>query len=235
MTTKTAKWIFFAGTISSAALFLILTADTHRQIGALTHADKLSAEVIAGKKVFQKHNCNDCHTILGFGGYYSPDLTRVYGRRGENYVRRVLKEPNVVFAKSFRKMPQQNLSPEEIDRLVAFLQWVNEIDTHDWPPQDSKSRRTVNRLVTAAGMSPGAAIFKQNNCFDCHKLQGTGGDAGPALDEIGLRHTPESIARYVRNPKEYKPNTEMPDYPDLSDQDLRDLGEFLAAQKGGRP
>jgi hypothetical protein len=32
----------------------------------LTHASQLSAEVVAGKRVWQKYNCNDCHTILGF-------------------------------------------------------------------------------------------------------------------------------------------------------------------------
>ncbi|MGQ9834912.1 MAG: c-type cytochrome [Thermoanaerobaculaceae bacterium] len=37
---------------------------------------------MAGKRAFEKYNCNDCHTILGFGGYYAPDLTRAYQRLG---------------------------------------------------------------------------------------------------------------------------------------------------------
>ncbi|MFN2128464.1 MAG: cytochrome C, partial [Anaerolineales bacterium] len=78
MSEKSAKIIFYGGTLISAILFLYLTFDTHRQVGVLTHADKLSENVVAGKRVFQKYNCNDCHTILGFGGYYAPDLTKVY-------------------------------------------------------------------------------------------------------------------------------------------------------------
>lgn len=233
MTTKTAKRIFYFGTLSSAILFLILTWDTHRQVGALTHADRLSAEVIAGKRVFQKYNCNDCHTILGFGGYYAPDLTRVYQRRGEDYIRRVLKQPEVVLANSFRKMPQEHLSQVEINRLVTFLAWVNDIDTHDWPPQDSKSRRSVNRLVSAAGVSPGAALFKENNCFECHKLQGVGGDTGPALDQVGDRLDKATIAKIIVNPQSVNPNSEMPDNPDMSPQDVQAIAEFLAQQKGG--
>ena len=73
MGAKTARWIFYLGTLISAALFIGLTVDTHRQIRTLTHADQLSEQVVAGKRVWQKYNCNDCHTILGFGGYYAPE------------------------------------------------------------------------------------------------------------------------------------------------------------------
>lgn len=234
MTTKTAKWIFYGGTLSSALLFLILTADTHRQIAALTRADQLSEEVVAGKHVFQKYNCNDCHTILGFGGYYSPDLTRVYSRRGEDYIRRVLREPEVAFANSFRKMPQNHLRADEIERLIAFFRWVDGIDTHDWPPQDSKKKRSsgVNRLIAGAAVSPGAALFKENNCFDCHKLGGIGGTTGPALDEVGLRFNQDQIARIITAPQTVNPTSEMPAYSELSASDLQALAEFLSKQKG---
>ncbi len=30
--------------------------------------------------------CNDCHTILGFGAYYAPDMTKAYFRLGENNI-----------------------------------------------------------------------------------------------------------------------------------------------------
>ena len=72
MTERTAKLVFWVGTLASAVLFLALTWDTHGQFDALTHADKLSEQVVEGKRVFEKRNCNDCHTILGFGGYYAP-------------------------------------------------------------------------------------------------------------------------------------------------------------------
>jgi nitric oxide reductase subunit C len=56
MSTKLAKLIFYGGTLTSALLFLFLTFDTHQQISALTHAEKLSERVVAGKRVFQKYN-----------------------------------------------------------------------------------------------------------------------------------------------------------------------------------
>ena len=233
MTTKTAKLSFYGGTISSAILFLALTIDTHRQVSALTHADNLSEEVVAGKKVFQKYNCNDCHTILGFGGYYSPDLTRVYSRRGETYIRRTIAQPEVAFANSFRKMPQQHLSLQEIDNLVAFFKWVDNIDTHDWPPQDSKKRMSsaTKRLIEGATLSPGAALFKESGCFDCHKLGGIGGDAGPALDNVGLKFDMETLEKIIANPQAVNPEGQMPAF-DLPGEQVEKIAEFLAKQRG---
>ena len=88
---KGAKWIFWIGTLSSLILFLVLTVDTHRQVKVLTHAENLSEQVVQGKRVWQKYNCNDCHTILGFGGYYAPDMTKVYTRIGKEGIRQTVK------------------------------------------------------------------------------------------------------------------------------------------------
>ena len=93
MTAKTARWIFYGGTVASLVIFLALTVDTHRQIETLTHAGALSDRVVAGKRVWQKYNCNDCHTILGFGSHYAPDMTKAYWRRGGEGITAVVRTP----------------------------------------------------------------------------------------------------------------------------------------------
>ncbi|RMG60745.1 MAG: cytochrome C, partial [Deltaproteobacteria bacterium] len=115
MTKRTAFLIFLVGTLSSAVLFLYLTFDTQKQIQVLTHADRLDEKVVAGKKVWEKYNCNDCHTILGFGGYYAPDMTKAYKRLGPEGIAFVVKNPEKAFASSWRKMPNQGLTDEEVD------------------------------------------------------------------------------------------------------------------------
>ncbi|HUH41157.1 MAG TPA: c-type cytochrome, partial [Castellaniella sp.] len=37
---------------------------------------------VSGKRVFQAYNCMGCHTIVGNGAYFGPDLTKVYGHVG---------------------------------------------------------------------------------------------------------------------------------------------------------
>ncbi|MGA6992941.1 MAG: c-type cytochrome [Candidatus Deferrimicrobiaceae bacterium] len=233
MTKKTAFWIFLLGTISSAALFLAATWDTHRQVVALSHVDKLSDQVVAGKRAFEKYNCNDCHTILGFGGYYAPDLTKVVQRIGADGVRYRIKSPELAFAKSFRKMPQLNVSDAEIEDMVAFFTWVGVINNNDWPPQDSKKRlsRGEQVMVATVGVSPGAAVFQNKGCMNCHSLHGTGGTFGPALDTIGKNLTAEKIRAYVRDPKSVDPEAMMPAQTGLSDRELEEVAKFLSSLK----
>ncbi len=233
MTKKAAFWIFLVGTLSSAVLFLVLTIDMHRQVEALSRADRLSAAVISGKRAFEKHNCNDCHTILGFGGYYAPDLTKVVQRIGENGARYRIRHPELAFAVSKRKMPQQNVSDEDTQNLLSFFNWVGGIDNGDWPPQDSRKRlgRGEKRMVAMAGVSPGAAVFQTKGCMNCHSLHGTGGTFGPALDTIGRKLTLEQIEHYVKDPKGVNPAAMMPPQTDLSDRELEEVAGFLANLK----
>jgi nitric oxide reductase subunit C len=229
LTRKGAKWIFWMGTLSSLILFLVLTVDTHRQVKVLTHAENLSEQVIQGKRVWQKYNCNDCHTILGFGGYYAPDMTKVYKRIGKDGIRETVKKPEIVLAKSWRKMPQQNLQDREIEDLVAFFKWVNEINTNDWPPQDSNKLppSSIRRLVAGVGVSPGGALFKEKGCFGCHKIGGVGSDVGPAMERVGKKFDAAKLAQYIRDPASLDPKSRMPGQPDLTPDQAQQIAQFL--------
>ena len=229
MSKKVAYWIFFWGTVSSAVIFLWLTWDTHRQVEALSHVDKLSDKVVAGKRAFEKYNCNDCHTILGFGAYYAPDLTKVFRRIGEDGIRFSIKSPEKAFANSWRKMPNLKVADAEIDNLIAFFIWVGNIDNNDWPPQDSKQRlsRSEERMVAGVGVSPGAAVFQTRGCMNCHSLHGTGGTFGPALDTIGQKLSVEQIEQYIRNPKAVNPKAMMPAQTTLSEKEFEEVAGFL--------
>ncbi len=230
---KTAKVIFYVGTLSSLVLFLVLTVDTHRQVRVLTNADKLSDKVVAGKRVWQKYNCNDCHTILGFGGYYAPDMTKAYKRLGEVGIRERVLRPEVIFARSWRKMPNQKVSKEEVTDLVAFFKWVSEIDTHDWPPQDSEkmAKASVAKLIAMTGMSPGVALFKEKGCLGCHRVGEVGSDVGPRMEGVGPKYDKKNLAQYIINPQKVDPKSKMPAQPGLSQEDAMRIAEFLMVLK----
>jgi nitric oxide reductase subunit C len=233
MTKKVAFWIFLLGTIASAIVFLAATWDTHRQVAALSNADKLDDRVVAGKRAFEKYNCNDCHTILGFGAYYGPDLTRVVQRIGEDGVRFRIKDPAKAFANSWRKMPDLRVADAEIEDMIAFFRWVNEVNNNDWPPQDSRKRmsRGEQAMVATVGVSPGAAVFQTKGCMNCHSLHGTGGTFGPALDTVGRRMTTEQIEHYVQDPKSVNPKSQMPPQKELSARELEEVAKFLSSMK----
>jgi nitric oxide reductase subunit C len=236
MSERLAKAIFWIGTLSSLTVFLGATYDTHRSFDALTHADKLDENVVAGKRAFEKYNCNDCHTILGFGAYYAPDLTRVHSRAGEDWIRRRLEHPEVAMSDSPRKMPQQHIAPQEISDLIAFLRWVDNIENLDWPPQDSKHRwkSSTRRLLAGAALSPAAALIQQENCLTCHSLGGEGGAAGPRLEVIGTRHDAAWIADYLAAPEALAPGAAMPPFKHLSSEQRASLAQFVVSLAANR-
>jgi nitric oxide reductase subunit C len=229
---KSAKLIFYLGTFISLAIFLVLTFDTHRQVETLTHADKLSPEVIAGKRVWHKYNCNDCHTILGFGSYYAPDMTKAYWRLGADGIKRIVREPEKYT--TWRKMPRFAVTDEELDRLVAFLRWTSEIDTNEWPPQDQKLKPGLlaqpRPAAVSAGLSPGAALFQEKGCFSCHRLNDTGGTIGPDLTHIGARVPQATIAKILTDPRSVKADAIMPPTA-LSAPETEMLARFLGEMK----
>ncbi len=227
MSANTARWTFYLGTLISLVLFLGLTADTHRQVQTLTHADQLTDQVVAGKHVWHKYNCNDCHTILGFGSYYAPDLTKAYWRRGGEGIKAVVRSPERFT--TWRKMPRLSVSDPELDNLVTFLKWTSEIDTQSWPPQDQKFRTAAGRAV-ALSTSPGAVVFQEKGCFACHRLYETGEQTGPDLTHVGSHLAYEAIERILTDPSAVNPQATMPP-PPLSHEERDQLGHFLAGLK----
>lgn len=239
MTEGQSKAIFWIGTLSSAALFVGLTVDTEREFRTLTHADQLDDQVVAGKRAFEAHNCNDCHTILGFGGYYAPDLTRAADRIGAEGIRLRLLQPEKMFEASYRKMPRQHLTDGEIADVTRFLQWIDGIENNDWPPQDSKRgwARSTERLLAGALLTPGVALVKQENCLLCHSMGGEGEKIAPRFEWIGAKRDADWIARFIEDPQRLQPGTTMPAFGRLSQAQRETVGELIVslAARGRMP
>lgn len=48
---------------------------------------------LRGKQVFQAYNCMDCHTMVGNGAYFAPDLTKIYDHTGPAWLKAYLSSP----------------------------------------------------------------------------------------------------------------------------------------------
>lgn len=46
------------------------------------HRENLTESGARGKTVWEDNNCIGCHTLVGEGAYYAPELGNVYFRRG---------------------------------------------------------------------------------------------------------------------------------------------------------
>ncbi|MGE0386162.1 MAG: cytochrome c [Gammaproteobacteria bacterium] len=133
MSTSAARSVFYVGTVFSALLFIALTVDTTRALPARDNRAQLTPAAERGKRIWEENNCIGCHTLLGEGAYYAPELGNVYKRRGPDFIKAWIKA-QPTGAPGRRQMPQFNLSDEELDALVAFLKYASDIDTAGWPP-----------------------------------------------------------------------------------------------------
>lgn len=132
---KQAKIFFIGGTLLFAAIFLGLSIDSLMYgLPKNTNADKLTPQVAAGKLIWEEKNCMGCHTLMGEGAYYAPELTKVYDRRGPDTIKAILNTEGGWQPRG-RRMVEYNFTEEETDALVAFLKWVGEMHLNGFPPK----------------------------------------------------------------------------------------------------
>jgi len=128
-----ARNIFYGGTVFFFLLFLALTFDTERELPNRDNRAELTESAKAGKHIWETRNCIGCHTLLGEGAYFAPELGNVYERRGPEFIKAWI-QAQPTGAPGRRQMPQFHLTDEELDELVAFFKYTNGINTANWPP-----------------------------------------------------------------------------------------------------
>ena len=132
-TKQMARNMFYGGTVFFALLFAALIFDSERRIPERSNAHAITPAVVAGKKVWETYNCIGCHTLLGEGAYFAPELGNVYKRRGPDFIKAWMASmPSNTPGR--RQMPQFNLTEEQTNNLIEFLKWTGEINTENWPP-----------------------------------------------------------------------------------------------------
>lgn len=132
-TKSMARNIFYGGSVFFVLLFLALTFDTNKSLPKTDNRDQITPQVALGKKVWEDNNCIGCHSLLGEGAYFAPELGNVYLRRGPEFIKTWM-QIQPTGAPGRRQMPQFNLSDEELDAMVAFLKYASEINAASWPP-----------------------------------------------------------------------------------------------------
>jgi nitric oxide reductase subunit C len=185
MNKRQTRLFAIASTAVATLVFLGLTLDSHRQFPTLTNEDKLTPQVVAGKDVWHKNNCINCHTLFGEGAYYAPDLTKIAKLRGDQYLTAYMKDPSQFYdeKRHRRLMPKQDLSDADISNLIAFLTWVSNVDNQGWPPRPI--------LVTGATI-PGTDLASSQQAAVASAPTGTGA-APPGARPVAAGENPMAL------------------------------------------
>ena len=137
-TKEMARNIFYGGSLFFILVFIGLVFNTEQHIPARSNEAALTDAVVRGKAIWEQNNCVGCHTILGEGAYFAPELGNVYQRRGgdnggADFIKAWIKaQPSGTPGR--RQMPQFNLSDQQLNDLVEFLKWTGKVNTENWPP-----------------------------------------------------------------------------------------------------
>ncbi len=135
--TKTmARNIFYGGSVFFILLFLALSFDTSQALPKRDNRQNITPQVAHGKALWEENNCIGCHTLLGEGAYFAPELGNVYVRFGNNKeaIKGFIKSRPAAGVPGRRSMPQFNFSDEQLDALAEFLKYASEINAAKWPP-----------------------------------------------------------------------------------------------------
>lgn len=144
-TKSAARNIFYGGSLFFLIIFVALTVDTHLyMVNTSTNDEDITDSVAHGKRVWEEHSCINCHTILGEGAYFAPELGNVWIRYGGKEDPEGAREGLKMWIKSQptgvegrRQMPKYDLTDKELDALVDFFEWTSRIDTQNWPPNEA--------------------------------------------------------------------------------------------------
>jgi nitric oxide reductase subunit C len=145
LTKNAARNIFFGGTLCFLIIFIGLTAHSVAYINDVSsHPEEITESVTLGKKIWERNSCINCHTLLGEGAYFAPELGNVWVRYGgpddpegarETLKAWIMAQPSGIEGR--RQMPHFDLSDEDLDGLVDFFAWTSRINTQNWPPNEA--------------------------------------------------------------------------------------------------
>lgn len=222
--------IFTVVTVTAVIVFLFLSYDTLKKIPDQTNEKNLTESVIRGKNIWESNNCMGCHTIFGEGAYYAPELTKVYTRRSEEFLKLFLKDPLAMYPGK-RRMVKYDFSDGEIDDLISFFKWCGEVDLNGFPAEPFLKKYTTTTTGSASVDVNRPDMFDKL-CLTCHTLGGKGTriDPAPVLDNIGSIRDKEFLERWLKDPNAVKKGALMPKFP-LSDSTISELADFLSKQK----
>ena len=135
-TKSMARNIFYGGSVFFFLLLLALTYQTHEAWPERDNHENLTDQVRHGKELWEVNNCVGCHSLLGEGAYFAPELGNVYQRYGNSTeaIKAFIQSRPKEGIPGRRSMPQFNFDDEELEAIAQFLKYTSGINTNDWPP-----------------------------------------------------------------------------------------------------
>ncbi|TAK07786.1 MAG: c-type cytochrome [Candidatus Manganitrophaceae bacterium] len=176
-------------------------------------------------------DCQICHIKQGPPRPIAPNLGHEGSKLNPEWLSKFLKDPERVRPVGYipltkSKMPNFQLSDEEVSALTAFLMTQKDGGV-------SAAPLSGLALSNPAEIEKGKRLFVDKYACDaCHKGGETGGIVGPNLAETAKRLRPEWVFFWIKNPQLIRPDVNMPNFG-IPDAEIRSLIAYLYSLGGG--
>lgn len=197
-----------------------------------------------GRELIVHMGCNGCHAINlpAYTGLRKagPSLTRIAAKTNQGWAYKWIESPRDFhpttwmphfFNQENTKLPaNQKRQQAEIAAMVSYLWAKSEKPVYAaLPPQGDPARgKALFETIGCAGCHINEAAKKRDDYFPkINRLH------GPNLVRTGSKVHPAWLYAWLKDPKQYFPDTNMPNLR-LTDQEAADLAAWLLASRDAR-
>jgi len=154
---------------------------------------QIAPEEIAGMGYFKVKGCGSCHNLI-----------QGFPKAGPNLVAAELHHPKQWLVQHLTHPSGPNTAP-----LSSNLMELNALSLF-------VANLKPESMTVLQNMSPqyihGAQVYVTSACSSCHKVNGSGGGLGPALNGLAERRTREWTHEHFAQPAKLSPGSVMPPY-----------------------
>ncbi len=179
-----------------------------------------------GRQLTIDYNCNACHNYYSYNTVKVTTLDGIGDKTSRKWLTHWLKTPKQFQPKT--KMPTFNFSDEEInilsDFMLAFHTYPGEAILDELPPA-LNNETGIDEVLAANGKK----IFMEAQCISCHLVNDTGGYLARDIGKIASKAKAEWIYNYVKNPRLFQHDVEMPQY-NFSKEQLTAITAYMLTE-----
>lgn len=185
-----------------------------------------------GRSLFESSGCLGCHNVEGYVKVpnIGPPLNRIAVKVKPAWLMRWILNPKSYLPKT--KMPNFRFTEDEANAVRAYL-----LDASDLakggpklPDGSDRRQRITERSLDARWIQEGETIFRMARCISCHLVDGKGGTIAPDLVNITTKVQLDWLFDWIKNPRAYQPNTQMPRYR-FTNQEILKIITYLNSLK----
>lgn len=210
----------------------------HTDVQTVATRNDIGNHIASGEKLFMQMGCTGCHLVQGYGNAkkIGPYLRRVAAKADPAWLAEWVSNPH-----EFRpntRMPNFFLDEQQGQAVTAYLLQASSAESQSWLSSHDEPLGIdpTNQALVQEGMD----LVNALGCRGCHGFEsgqkatviGQDKNYAPNLARVAEKTNARWLFHWIKNPREYSPNTAMPDLR-LSDGEATAIVSYLMTLKTG--